>query len=215
MEEIVLQAKSREMIGKQVKILRREGMLPAVLYGHNLNAIPISLDFREASRILPTITSSHLVIIEVDGERHTTLVREKQRHPVQGTILHVDFQVLSLTEKLRTHVVIIQEGEAPAVKNYNGVIVTGLEQLEVESLPGDLPERIKVDISGLEEIGDAIYVRDIVLPPTVEVLTDPDELIVVVNAPAAEEVELEEVEAEEVEEEPEVIERGRKEEEEE
>lgn len=215
MEEIVLQAKSREMIGKQVKILRREGMLPAVLYGHNLNAIPISLDFREASRILPTITSSHLVIIEVDGERHTTLVREKQRHPVQGTILHVDFQVLSLTEKLRTHVVFIQEGEAPAVKNYNGVIVTGLEQLEVESLPGDLPERIKVDISGLEEIGDAIYVRDIVLPPTVEVLTDPDELIVVVNAPAAEEVELEEVEAEEVEEEPEVIERGRKEEEEE
>jgi large subunit ribosomal protein L25 len=213
MEEIVLNAKRRDVVGKQVKALRREGRLPAVLYGRHLSPILITLDMHNASRVLPTITSSHLVVVDVEGEKQTTLVRERQRHPVTGGLLHVDFQVLSMTEKLRTTVVIVLEGDAPAAKNYNGVLVTGQAELEVECLPSDLPERIRVDISKLTEIGDAIHVRDLVLPPAIEVLTDPDELVVLITAQAAEEKE-EVEEAAEGAPEPEVIEKGKKEEEE-
>ncbi len=117
-----------------------------------------------------------------------------------------------MTEILRANVVIALEGDAPAVKELDGVIVTGIEQLEVECLPADLPERITVNISSLVAIGDAIHVRDIQLPSVVQVLTDLDEMVILVTAPAVEVEEAVVVEA--VEEEPEVIEKGKKEEEE-
>jgi large subunit ribosomal protein L25 len=210
MEEVVLQARPRDVIGKQVKALRREGRLPAVLYGRGFKPISVTLDMREASRILPAITSSHLVVIELDGDRHTALVREKQRHPVQGTLQHVDFMVVSMTEKLRANVMIELVGEAPAVREFNGVLVTGTDQVEVESLPRDLPERIEVDLTNLVAIGNSIHVRDLAVSKGVEVLTDPDEMVVLVTAPEVEEVEPEAA----AEEEPEVIEKGKKEEEE-
>ena len=160
MEETVLQAKRREVIGKHVKALRRAGRLPAVLYGHTTDPLPISLDMREASRILPTITSSHLVTVDVEGEQHTTLVREKQRHPVLGSLLHIDFLVVSMTEKLRAEVMIELEGESPAVKEFSATLVTGQESLEVECLPSDLPERVVVDISVLKKVGDSSALFD-------------------------------------------------------
>lgn len=212
MEKIVLNAQHREVIGKQVKALRRQGRLPAVLYGRGVQPIPVSLDFREANRILPGITSSHLVTIDVDGEQHTALVREKQFHPVQGKLVHVDFMVVSMTERLRAYVSLQLEGEAPAVENLNGVLVTGLEEIEVECLPQYLPERIHVNISSLDEIGSALYVRDLQLDANVRVLTEGGEMVVLITAPEAEEEE-EVEEAGELE--PEVIERGKKEEEEE
>ncbi len=212
MEEIVLQAEKREVVGKQVKALRRAGKLPAVLYGPHISSQAIMLDFREANRILPSLTSSQLIVIDVDGEKHTTLIKEKQRHPVRGTIQHVDFRAVSMTEKLRANVVIELVGESPAVKEYNGVVVTGQEALEVECLPKDLPERIIVDISILAKIGDSIHVSDVKAPENVQILTNPTEMVVLVTAPAAEEVV--EVVEEAAAEEPEVITRGKKEEEE-
>jgi large subunit ribosomal protein L25 len=212
MEEIVLQAQRRDVLGKQVKALRRQGKLPAVVYGHRIQPLAITLDTREASRQLTGVTSSHLITINVDGERHTVLVRDKQRNPIYGTLLHVDFLAVSMTEKLRANVVISLEGDPSAVKDYDGIVVTGIEQLEVECLPGDLPERVTIDISTLAQIGDAIYVRDIQLPSAVEVLTDADEMVVLITAPAVEVAE--EVVVVEGEGEPEVIEKGKKEEEE-
>lgn len=216
MEEIVLQAKKREKIGKKVKALRREGGLPAIIYGGSIDPTPITLNAHDASRVLSGVTSSHMIAVDVDGERLNVLVRERQREPILGSLLHVDFLAVSLTETLRANVMLEFGGDAPAVKEYGFILVSGIEALEVESLPQNLPERVVVDISNLKEIGDAIYVRDINLPSEVEVLTDPDEMIALVTAPAAEEEE--EVEEEEVEygeEGPEVIERGKAEEEEE
>lgn len=214
MEEFEISANVRKVIGKQVKAIRREGRLPAVIYGSKIDPIAIVLDFREASRVLAGMTSSQFIKIDVDGTTHTALVREKQRHPIRGSLLHVDFLAVSMTEKLRASVTIELEGESPASKEYNGIIVTGVEVIEVECLPKDLPERIVVSISSLAEIGDAIYVREIDLPDEVEVLTDLDEVVVLVTAPAMEEEE-EEEELEEEELEPEVIEKGKREEEEE
>jgi len=214
MEEVVLKASQREVTGKQVKALRRAGILPAVLYGHGIEPISISLDLKEASRIFPRITSSQLVVVELDGKQHHALVREKQRHPVFGTLLHVDLNAVSMTEKLRAHIVLELVGEAPAVKEINAILVQTVEELEVQCLPQYLMDRIEVDLSSLKQFGDAIHVRDIYLPEQIEVLTDPNDLVVVATAPAAEEV-VEVAEVEEVAAEPEVIEHGKKEEEEE
>lgn len=213
MEENVLNASKREITGKQVKKLRHEGMLPGVIYGRGVSTIPITLNTREVQKLLSSISSSQLINLAVDGKDHTTLVRDKQLHPVTGRLLHIDFLEVSMTEKIKTDVGISIQGEAPAVKNINGILVTGLEAIQVECLPQDLPERVVVDISVLEEIGDSIFVRDINLPPEVEILSDLDDMVIVVTTPAAEEEEIEE-EEEIIEEEPEVIEKGKREEEE-
>jgi large subunit ribosomal protein L25 len=213
MEEVTIKAVKREVTGKQVKALRRQGLLPAVLYGRNFPSTPISLDLRDASHTLSHMTTSALVTVVLDGEKHLALVRERQRDFIRGTLKHVDFQVVSMKEKLRTSVSVVIVGESPAVKDFNGVLVTGLDEVEVECFPQDLPERIMADVSGLKQIGDAIYVRNLVISEKVEVLEDPNEVVVVVTAQAAEEVE--EVVVAEVVAEPELIEKGKKEEEEE
>ena len=197
MEEVVFQANRREVIGKKVKALRREGILPAVVYGHNIEPISISLDMRDAVRTLDSISPSALVVLDIDGEKHHTLVRDKQRNPVRRTIMHVDFQAVSLTETVRADVSVNIVGEAPAVETYLGIVVPSLEQISIECLPTNLPDKLDVDISGLEEIGDSILVGDLTAPDGVEIMNDPEDVVVVVIAQAAEEVE--EVEEEEVE----------------
>ena len=218
MEKVIIQAEKRTVIGKKVKVLRREGKLPAIIYGHGIDPISIVLDFRSSSRILAKASSSTLVNIELDGKQYPTLVREKQLDFIRNSIIHVDFLAVSMTEKITANVSVHVEGVAPAVAAFGAVLLTGLSELEVECLATDLPERFTVDTSELTEIGSGIYVRDVATLDNVEILTDLDEMIVVAAAPAVEEeeeVEEEELlEGEEGEEgeEPEVIEKGKKEE---
>ncbi|UCH60111.1 MAG: 50S ribosomal protein L25 [Anaerolineales bacterium] len=212
MEEVVLEAKNRRIVGKQVRALRREGVLPATLYGRHVEPISISLDYREVSKIMPYITSSQLIVLDLEGEKHHALVREKQIHPVRNTLQHVDFLVVSMTEKIRASVTIDLHGDAPAVGEYGAILVTGQEYLEVECLPGDLTDRILIDVSSIKEIGDALYVRDIQLSDTITILTDPDEMVVLATYAEIEAEEEEEVEEEELEVEPELVERGKREE---
>lgn len=212
MEKAVLHATRRTVLGKQVGQLRRQGKLPAIMYGHNIEPTPISMDLHTSSQILDRLTASSLITIELDGIENAALVREKQRDYIRGTLIHIDFQIVSLTEKLRATVSIVLSGLSPAVKDFNGVVVSGLDEIEVECLPQDLPERIVVDISNLRKIGDGIYVRDLVVAENVEILENSDEMIVIVTATAAEEEEV--VEEAVSTEEPEIIEKGKKEEEE-
>lgn len=214
MEKIVINAEPRIVKGKKVGALRRQGLLPGVIYGHNFEPTPIVMDLHTASRQLAGLSASSLVTISLDGKETSTLVREKQRNYIRGTLLHVDFQAVSLTEKIRANVHIEVIGTSPAVKDFNGVVVTGLDELEVEAFPQDLPERFTVDVSNLKNIGDGIYVRDIPAPENVEILVHPEEMIVVITA-AKEEEEIAPVAEGALAEEPEVIEKGKKEEEEE
>jgi large subunit ribosomal protein L25 len=215
MEEVVLKASHRTVLGKQVKAIRREGKLPAVIYGHNFDPIVIELDLRDTSRNLMGLAPSTLVTVDVEGTQHRTLVREKQRNKLTGTLLHVDFLAVSMTEVLRSQVYLELVGVSPAIKDLDGVLVTGMDEVEVECLPQNLPERILVDISGLKEIGDGIYVRDLAVPEGVQILEEPDTMLVLVTAQAVEEEEEVPEEVEELAEEPEVLERGKKEGEEE
>lgn len=211
MEKLVIQATHRSVTGKKVGALRRDGKLPGILYGYQIDSTPILMELREASRVLAHASSSQLITINLDGKEFATLVREKQRDFIKGTLLHVDFQVVSLTEKIRTSVGIELSGTSPAVKDYNGVVVQELDEVEVEALPQDLPDKFVVDISGLTKIGDAVFVRDLNVPSGIEILNEPDEVVVIVTG-AAPEISEEEI-TEEISE-PEVIERGKKEEEE-
>jgi large subunit ribosomal protein L25 len=147
MEKVVIKATPRTVRGRHVRALRRAGELPGVIYGHNVAPIAISMNAREASKTLYRLTSSSLVTVDVDGKEYPSLVREKQRNYVKGNVIHVDFQVISLTEKIRANVGIELTGLSPAVNDFNAVLVTGLTELEVEAFPQDLPQRITVDIS--------------------------------------------------------------------
>jgi large subunit ribosomal protein L25 len=213
MEKVVIKATRRNIIGKQIKKMRREGKLPAVLYGHHVQPIPITLDFRETNRILNSVGLSQLLTMDIEGETYPVLVRDKQFDFIRGTLLHVDFLAVSMEEKISTSIVVVIEGEAPAVKDFNGVVVSGANELEIECLPGDLPDRIVVNISNLKQIGDAIYVRDLDLGEKVEITDDPETMLVVITPfeMIAEEVAPEEVTLEE----PELVEHGKREEEEE
>src|SRR5574338_349507 len=211
-KEVVLKATRREMTGKQVKEMRRHGKLPAVMYGHRVDPQAITLDEHEATLALTGLSSSTIVTIDVDGKLHATLVREKQKDYVKNRLIHVDFQVVSLTEKIRAAVRVDLHGESPAVKDFNAVLLHQVNEIEVEALPRDLPERFVIDVSKLTAVGDSFAVRDLEVSNKVTVLTDPDEIIVVATGQAAEESEEAAVEAAA---EPEVIERGKKEEDEE
>lgn len=209
MEQLIIAAEKRTTKGKKVGALRRESKLPGVIYGHKFEPTAILMDLKEATRVLNVATSSSLVTINLDGKAISTLIREKQRDYLKNHYLHIDFQAISLTEKIRAAVNVELTGTAPAVKDYDGVLVEGLASVEVEALPTDLPERFIIDISLLKEIGDSIFVRDIAVSDKVTVLTPLDELVVLITSPAAEEVVEEEVAGEA---EPEVIEKGKKEE---
>ncbi len=212
MQKEDLKASHRTVIGKQVGVLRRHGKLPGVIYGHHMAPTPILMDLKEATHILSSITGSSLLTIDLEGTKHSVLVREKQRNFIRNILTHIDFQAVSLTEKLRTKVSVELAGLSPAVKDFNGYIITNLSMLEVECFPQDLPERIIIDISVLKKIGDVILVSSVHISDKVVLLDNPEEAIVVVTATKEE---LDENAVAGVAEEPEVIEKGKKEEEEE
>jgi len=213
MEKVLLKAELRTIIGRKVKNLRLAGKVPAVIYGGEVKSLPITLDKKDTTNTLNKFSGSTILTIEVDGKEHAALVREIQQDYIKGELLHVDFLAISLKEKLRTSVSITLVGVAPVLEEYSALIVSGLDQIEVECLPQDLPEVIEVDISSLEELGAAIYLKDIPAIEKVEFLSDPEELIAVASAikEEVEEVVEEDEMLEDIEEgaEPEIIERGK------
>ena len=219
MEKIVLKAEKRKIIGKKVQSLRNAGKVPAIIYGSDVGSLPITLDLRDTTNTLNKVSGSAILTIDVEGDQHAALVREIQQDYIKGLLLHVDFLAVSMKEKLRTSVSISLIGDAPVLEEYSAMIMSGVDQIEVECLPQDLPEVIEVDVSILSELGQAVYVKDINPIANVEFLTDAEELVAVASA-IKEEVVEEEIEEgellEEIEEgvEPEVIDQGKKDEEE-
>jgi large subunit ribosomal protein L25 len=182
MEKVVLKATKRTVIGKQVSQLRRAGQLPGVVYGHNFEPVNITLEAHNAGLVIPRLTSSSIVNIDLDGKLIPALVREKQKNYIKNVFTHIDFQAISLTETIRTEVSLHFHGLAPAIKEFSAAIVNNMDSIEVEALPNDLPERIEVDLSTLVKIGDAIHVRDLFIPAGVTLLTDEGEMVAVATA---------------------------------
>jgi large subunit ribosomal protein L25 len=195
MEQVELKTQKREVLGKKVKSLRREGLIPAVLYGHETESVPLQVEERELNRVLVQAGGHRLIALKVgrSRKRQMALARDVQWDVISGKPLHVDFYAVVMTEKITTAVPLVLVGEAPAADRVGAMVLQGLDEVEIECLPGDLIEAIEVDLSGLEEIDQAIYVKDLPVPPTVEILTDTEETVARVTWAAAEVVEEEEV----------------------
>lgn len=188
-EYIKIDATKRTVVGKQVKQLRREGMVPAIVYGPEREPLSLTLDKRELRQTLLTAGGTQIIEIVVDGETIPTLAREVQRDPIYGEIMHVDFYQVSMTRSIRADVPVILTGDNELVNSGAAVLVHGLNALVIEALPADLPPQIEVDITGLAEIGDQIVVSDLVLPKGTEAIADDTELIVKLDYPRLEEEE--------------------------
>ncbi|HET7009508.1 MAG TPA: 50S ribosomal protein L25 [Anaerolineales bacterium] len=212
MERMELKADLRQVRGKQVNALRRSGKLPAILYGRGTEPLALELEALDAGRVLAKVSASTLLDLHVGGELHQVLVREVQRHAIRRSIEHVDFLKVAMDVAIKAMVPVELEGEAPAVKTYGGVLVTGVSEIEVEALPADLPGKVTVDLEPLTEIDSRITVGDLFLGKGVRVLTEANSVIARVIYQVEEKLE-EEVPVAAVEAEPEVIGRGKKEEE--
>lgn len=215
MAELKLNAQMREVTGRKVKQLRRQGLVPVVIYGQDRKPVNAQVNAGALERVLQAGGSSQLVEVELEGVgRRNILVREVQRHPVRRNLLHADFYAVSMREKqqLSVPIIALDTGTRPAEL----VLVQALDQVEIEALPADIPPHVEVDVSHLiSPEADPITVADLPKLPGVEYLTPAEEIVFsLVASRAAEAAEEEEVE-EEVGAEPEVIGRGREEEEEE
>jgi large subunit ribosomal protein L25 len=182
MEQIELKVEKRTIIGKRVKVLRREGIIPALLYGPKTEPVPIQCDERELQRVLAWAGGTNLIALRIGdaGKPEMTLVSEVQRDSITNDLYHVDFYQVVMTEKVTAEVNIVFVGEPSAVHQNDVMLLQGADSVEVECLPGDLIHSIEVDISDLE-IDDAIYVRDLQVPDNVAILTDGEELVVKVQ----------------------------------
>ena len=204
-----LEAQARTVIGKQVKALRRQGLVPAVVYGVGADPIHITVAYRPLEVLLQKAGGTHLVNLLVEGTTHSILVREVQRDKIKRTIQHVDFLRVDLTKKIRTEVPVVFHGEPKLAGELT--ITHNIQTVEVELLPGNIPDHIVVDISHLTTLGAQITVGDLPKLEGVDYLTDAHEVMVRIDAQAAAEVEEEAVAAAAAE--PEVLEKGKKEDE--
>ena len=183
MEKYILDADKRVVIGKKVKGLRREGKLPAVIYGQEIEPMPITLNTKQVHQVLKVVGANTLISIKVGKDEFLTLVREIQREVIMRDLLHMDFQAVSLEETITTFLPVVMVGESPAVTELEGLLILSMDELQIEAKAKDLPDTISVDVSGLVEIGDNILVKDLVITGDVKILDDPDGLVVVATAP--------------------------------
>jgi large subunit ribosomal protein L25 len=181
-----INAEVRSTFGKKVKHLRSEGLLPATVYGKGFYPISIQMKSKELNKLFEEAGESSLIDLLVEKENYPILFKNPQYHPVEGNLLHIDCYKVNLKEKITATVPIEIVGESVAVKE-GLVLVEITSEVEVESLPTDLPERIEVDISQLVNVDDTITVADLKVDDKVEIQNSPDQVIVKIEEPAAEE----------------------------
>ncbi|MDH4230440.1 MAG: 50S ribosomal protein L25 [Nitrospirota bacterium] len=211
MERLSINAEKREEHGKgTARSLRREGMVPAVLYREG-RAQSIKLSGKELAKLINTI-SGEQVIVDLhfaDGEKKLALLKDYQLDPIKGELLHTDFFEVSLTESVRVTVHVVTVGEPIGVKRDAGILQHALREVEIECLPDKIPGKIEIDISKLE-LGQSIHVSDLKFEEGIKVLTDAGDVIVTVVAPVEEAAPAAEAAA--LAAEPEVVKKGKKEE---
>ena len=189
MDKIDLAAQLRAA-DKTPSAIRHQGLIPAVVYGKGEDSFSVAIawnDFQKAYKAAGETTIINLLV--EGGAPKMVLIKDVQLSPDTDEYLHIDFYKIKAGEKLRVAIPLQFAGEAPAVKDFGGIVVTNKNEVEVECLPQDLPHEITVDLSNLKNIDDAIFVKDLLLGAGVEVLDNLEDSIVVITPPAAEEVE--------------------------
>jgi large subunit ribosomal protein L25 len=199
MDMLELEVSKREVTGKKVRFIRREGQTPANIYGPGVEPTPVQVDTKKLEQILVKAGETDLITLKLQGSKAhpKVLIREVQKQPITDELLHIDFYQADLTQTIRVDVPLVFIGEAPVAKRKNVSIITMLDSFQIEALPDNLPHNIEVDLSVLEEVEQAIQVKDISLNPDLTLHTDPEQVIAkAIEAKAV----VEEVPAEELEE---------------
>jgi large subunit ribosomal protein L25 len=205
MEKIALQAKKRTVFGKKNAVLRASGVVPAVVYGHGNEATALEIDHKLLEKTFAHAGGNKIVELKIgDDKTENILFHDVQRDGRTGAIIHADLYRVKMDEKIKTEVPLRFIGESTAVYQDEGTLVRPLDAIEIEALPGNLPEAIEVDISILDDFEKSIHVSDLKVPAGVEILVDPEELVAKVEPPRTD-AELEELEGEVVEELPEGV----------
>lgn len=180
----LLNVAPRGVLGKKVRALRREGFIPANIYGHRVDSVAVQVVTDDFKHLLKEHGRRELVYIQIEGAERPTFIRDIQRNPVTDQILHVDFLQISLTETVRLEVPIHLTGKSPAVVDLGGILTHQLSQVTVEALPMSIPSLIEVDVGVLEEINSTVTVSDLKPIDGVTFLTDAESVIARVDAPS-------------------------------
>ena len=185
MAEFQLAAEARQAQGKKNRQLRREGMVPGIVYGPSIDPISVQFPYRSVEVMLMNAGGTNLIDIEVNGESFPSLAREVQRDVVRGDILHVDFLAVDQTQRISVEVPIVMQGESPVVTAREGILITGRSSLTLEVFPSDIRDSIVIDLTTLTEMGSEVLVRDLTFGESVTVHNDPNEMLAKIVQPAA------------------------------
>jgi large subunit ribosomal protein L25 len=191
MDKIELKVTKREILGKKVRHLRRQGITPVHVFGHDIESLALQCDTKELERVLSQAGQTRLVSLKLAKEKkpRTVVVREYDRDWRRGELVHVDFYQVRMEEKIRLEVPVILVGEAPALKSKDNMLEHELATLTVECLPAKIPTSLEVDISSLAEVDQTIRVRDVSVDKDITVLNNPDLVVVKIGLRPVEKIE--------------------------
>jgi len=192
-----LSAKIRKIFGKKVKTLRKQGILPAVLYGPKIKSLPLEVNLKEFEKVYKEAGESTIIKLKIKNQKSKmkvqnqkskmdeipVLIKEVSRDPLTEKFLHVDFYQPKLKEEIEATIPLVFEGEAPAVKELGGTLVKNISEVEVKALPQNLPKEIKVNVGVLKTFEDHIKIADLKLPEGVKILKEPEEIVAQVLPP--------------------------------
>jgi len=175
---LVLLAKIRKDLGKKVKKIREEGILPGVLYGPELKETQsLEINLKEFEKVFDEAGESSLVSLEIGGKKFPVLIHDFQKDPINGKFIHVDFYQPKLKEEIEVKVPLVFDGEAPAVKELGGTFIKNISEVRVKALPQNLPHEISVNIGKIKTFEDFILIQDLAAPENVKILNHPDEIV--------------------------------------
>ena len=199
MDKIELKVTKRDILGKKVRFLRRQGVTPVHIFGHGIESLALQCDTAKLRQVLAKAGEAKLINVKLGSEKgpRSVLVREIQVDSPRRELLHVDFYQVRMEEAIKVEVPITLVGEAPALKLRENTLVQELYTLTVECLPANIPTSIELDISSLTEAGQVLRVKDIELEKGVTVLNDPEVVVAMISVQRVEEVVAEKVVAEE------------------
>lgn len=188
MEKVKLEAKTRDVFGRKVNKGRKEGLVPAVVYGRGIESASLWVSALELKRLLKSAGESTVIDLAIDGKDHrNVLIYGMQKNPLSGAYSHIDFFQVRMDEEIETEVELSYVGEAPAVRELGGIFVKSIDAVTVKCLPADLPSEIEVDITSLKTFEDHICIKDLKISSKVKIELEPETVVALVSPPRSEE----------------------------
>ncbi len=185
-----IQVQKREILGKKVKSLRKQGLIPAELYGRDFKNIHLAVSVKDFSKVLKEAGESSVIQLSFDGEKKESvnvLIHDVAKNPTTDEFLNVDFYQVRMDEKITTSVPLKFTGEAPAIKEKNGILIKAIQEIEIETLPANLPQFLEVDLGKLNDIGVSFYVKDLKVNKEIKFLIEPETVIATITEAEKEE----------------------------